>query len=1412
MILLALTDSPTDTRVLERMLKTRGEHGYDVEHADSVQAGLDMLDREAVDVILLHYPWQGAYDLAPLRQLVTRSGGAAVVVVGDRGEGFESAVLQAGAMDYLPRGRFDASLLQRCMRHAYERRQLQIALHDAMERYHQLVNATPDAIILTDMQGNILSLSPQALALHGYESAQEVIGKPAFDLLAPGACDDFENELRRALAGEPLDCEVTLQRRDGSTFIGELHAASLHDENGQPIGLITVTRDITDRLQQASDLQSARHDLTRLMTSIPDALWNAEVSQDGILTYRYISPVIERITGLKPEDYTPRSLNQFRSTFPDDREQVWSQLKPFYERRVDSVEMEYRIMMPNGGVRWVRDRRHSSPNPDGTLRIDAVLSDITEQRQVENAYRALVEQSLQELLIMQDDRVVYANPTAIKNSGFSLDEMLAMPAGEFYNLIHPDDRERVLRTSRARSTGRPAPNRQEFRVFVKDGSLRWVEVLTTLIEYRGRPSIQIVQFDITERKRAEERLRERFAIEELATTLSTRFINVSNDMVDDMVTAALQTIGKFIRVDQVYLYLLDSSSNQQGFSFVWNAEDETPAANPVELPSLDEQPWLQRQLERLETVIVERVSDLPAAAKKERAQWEAWGLVSVLEIPLVHAGKLVGHFGFAARHRVDWAYEDIRLLRLMGDVFVNVLDHRKMEQALRESESQYRLLADSVTDVISLHNLDASFVYISASGEKLIGMSMGQILSMHPDMLVHPEDLGKIREIALDKVQAGENVMVEWRCKSADGGWVWMESNLHILKDENGQPCRLLASSRNIQERKQSEEAEQAAKQERDRILISVPDALWSAEASPNGSWTYQYISPVIANLTGYTPAEILEDQRLSTRIIHHDDRPGVLYEFNRINMGIIQHLNLEYRVTHRDGSLRWVRDSQTAQRMNGVIRVDGVLSDITERKKAEEALQQAHDQLTFITATISDYLWSGEMDHLGVLKINYLSPVVEKLLGYTPDEVIGSGIEAWINKIDSADRSIFERFLKDILSTNRRSFATEYRIRRKDGSVCWVRDSVEVRQVADDRYLLNGVVTDITERKQTELQLQQANERLKQSITELEERNRQITMVNEMGDLMQSCLSTSDIFEVISSYGGRLFAGHSGAVFMLDERKRLVEAASVWGKALHSHLVYEPEQCWALRRGRVHVVENPGNDLDCGHIQSAGKHVYMCIPMIAHGETLGAFYLELDQGGMDDRYRQTASLVAERISLALANLKLQESLQSQSIRDALTGLYNRRYMEDAMEREIRQSARQDQPIGVIMMDLDHFKQFNDVHGHAAGDVLLAIFGEYLESSVRSGDIACRYGGDEFVVVLPNATLPDTVERATQIREGMKRLVVQYRGQTLGNITASMGISAFPEHGEDMEEILRAADNALYVAKDHGRDRVVIAG
>ncbi|MCL5999456.1 MAG: diguanylate cyclase, partial [Chloroflexi bacterium] len=304
-----------------------------------------------------------------------------------------------------------------------------------------------------------------------------------------------------------------------------------------------------------------------------------------------------------------------------------------------------------------------------------------------------------------------------------------------------------------------------------------------------------------------------------------------------------------------------------------------------------------------------------------------------------------------------------------------------------------------------------------------------------------------------------------------------------------------------------------------------------------------------------------------------------------------------------------------------------------------------------------------------------------------------------------------------------------------------------------------------------------QANEKLAGWVEELEQRTADITLLSRMGEMLQTCEKPDEAHAVIGQFAPRLFPAASGAVYLIDASRNYVTAAVSWGEASAQldECIFALSECWALRRGQIHLMQDQTSGLPCQHVEASRRIAFpsVCVPMMAQGEAQGVLHLEADEVPMPltEARQRLAQAVAEQLSLALANLKLRETLRHQSIRDPLTGLFNRRYLEETFERELQRAARNQSTLGVIMLDIDHFKRFNDTLGHEAGDALLHELGNFLATRIRGADIACRYGGEEFALILPDSPLEMSQRRAEELREGVAALRVAFQGRPLGSIT-----------------------------------------
>lgn len=351
--------------------------------------------------------------------------------------------------------------------------------------------------------------------------------------------------------------------------------------------------------------------------------------------------------------------------------------------------------------------------------------------------------------------------------------------------------------------------------------------------------------------------------------------------------------------------------------------------------------------------------------------------------------------------------------------------------------------------------------------------------------------------------------------------------------------------------------------------------------------------------------------------------------------------------------------------------------------------------------------------------------------------------------------------------------------------------------------------------RIRSERALAHNSRRLEEALAEAERAGTTLRNLSTLAELLQNCRDLDEAIMVIERALPPLLPRVSGSLSLINASRNIVEARMHWG-ARGPELgdaVFAPDDCWALRRSQPH----PGSDDQaapvCPHLVQAGVIAdrSLCLPLNSQGQVLGVLSV-CARDSIAPETRRLAATAADQLALALANLQLQASLRTQSIRDPLTGLFNRRYLEASLPRELLRAGRRKGGLSVLMFDLDHFKRYNDTQGHDAGDALLSAFGALLAQSCRGEDIPCRFGGEEFTLVLSDADHAQARARAEAIRKATAELVVRYRADTLPPATVSIGVASFPEHGDTPEVLFRMADQALYRAKQLGRNVVASAG
>ena len=366
-----------------------------------------------------------------------------------------------------------------------------------------------------------------------------------------------------------------------------------------------------------------------------------------------------------------------------------------------------------------------------------------------------------------------------------------------------------------------------------------------------------------------------------------------------------------------------------------------------------------------------------------------------------------------------------------------------------------------------------------------------------------------------------------------------------------------------------------------------------------------------------------------------------------------------------------------------------------------------------------------------------------------------------------------------------------------------------EARKIANERN---------NDHEQSELILRESSEKLASSLHAMEQRNREIMLLTELTSILQSCAATEEAFSILQTSGKQLFPGTCGNILLNDSGQEHLQSMVSWGEGSLTKKVFTVDNCWAIRRGQVYALEDSRQGLVCKHLQNdeiKESIASLCIPLMAQGETLGLFCVEFPLEAIEKNVspisasqRLLAIAFAEQSALALANIKLRKKLHEQSNSDVLTGLSNRRYLDNQLSRILKESALDSKPVSIILLDVDHFKIINDTYGHEVGDMVLQKLSGLFQESSRSKDIMCRLGGDEFLLVYPDMSLDKAIERAESLRAAASNLELSCQGKLIGPITLSLGVADAPAQGTTADKLVQAADKALYKAKEAGRNQV----
>jgi diguanylate cyclase (GGDEF)-like protein/PAS domain S-box-containing protein len=788
-------------------------------------------------------------------------------------------------------------------------------------------------------------------------------------------------------------------------------------------------------------------------------------------------------------------------------------------------------------------------------------------------------------------------------------------------------------------------------------------------------------------------------------------------------------------------------------------------------------------------------------------------LISPTRTLVTTAAQLAGG-DLSVRAHLSYDNGEFGQLAKSFDEMAAALEQR--QDYLRDSEEKYRTLANNINLGITLISSDYKILMTNAGQGTMFGKPHEDFVGKY--CFQEFEKRGEVCPHCpgAKTMATGEPMEVDTIGVHDDGTSHHAHVRTFPTFDSLGKVTGFVEVVEDTTASRLAAAALEEEKRQKEAILNNIPDIAWLKDKEGR----YLSVNEPFARASGISVQEMVGKNDLD---IWPLDLANKYRADDQEVMSSKDRKYFEEPLRDAEKGMIWLETIKTPilDDKQEVIGLTGIARDITPRRQMEEALRESETKYRLLAENARDCIWRMDLNQ----HITYASPAVQLLTGFTPEEFLSLGLD---QILPPASFQVAQEHLARLLEIERLekpplppSDTLEVEHRCKDGTTIWIEiQATLMRDPQGETTGLMGVSRDTTERRRARQALEQANEQLKALVQEAAAWSRQMALFNEMSDVLQSCQTSKEAFEAIGHFVPKFFPKDAGALYLLRDSKNLLNPVSAWGQPLPAEEVFAPDDCWAMRSGRTHRVDDPASALLCKHVSAADIPAtgYLCIPLTAQGESWGILHVRFFSGATPGREQEEletkqrlAVAIAENLALALANLKLRETLQTQAIRDPLTGLYNRRYLEETLDRELHRANRLKESLGVVMMDLDHFKDFNVTFSHAAGDALLIALAHTLTTEIRTEDIACRYGGEEFLLVMPGATLETAREQAEHLRQAVQALQVKYQDRILQSPGLSLGVAAIPDHGATSEEVIVAANAALYRAKKAGRNRVELA-
>ncbi len=625
--------------------------------------------------------------------------------------------------------------IQSVARDITERKSAEHALKESEEKYRTLVETSPDAITVTNLEGKVVMANQQALLMYGVKKEKDLLGMSAFELIAKDDVPQaMENLQKTLLEGHSGTLEYTLLRRDGTSYPAELNASVLKDAEGNPTAFIGVIRDISERKEAEAKYRS-------LFDSVPVGLFRT--TPDG--TILDVNPSLMHMLGF--DEMKPLLERKASSFYVDPKARKQWEIAVSKEEVVTGVQSKFRRV--DGEIIWVELTARAIRNKDGDVEYyEGTLEDITERkrseetvRESESKYRALVDQSLQGIVIFQDGQIVFSNPPVLDIVGLSMKELLDLPSEDVWRLIHPENREMVQQRMQDRFAGKKVPDRYEVRVQQKDGTLFWVDVWVKQIEYSGNPALQVTLIDITERKRAEQALKES----------EVKYRN----LVEQSLYGIVISQGHPPRI----FFANEAFAKMLGYS-----------------------------LEEILAMSTRKVKNLIHPSDQELVMKRVQKRLAGEEVPQQYEYRMLRKDG-----TVLWVEIFANLIEYEGEpaiqaAYMDITERKTAEAALQESEEKFRALVEELSDWVWEINLNGKITYTNNAVEDILGFSAGQVLGCTPCDFLRTEDVERAQQTFAELIEGKRPIRtLVIKFQHRDDSDVILEARGRPIFDEKGE-------------------------------------------------------------------------------------------------------------------------------------------------------------------------------------------------------------------------------------------------------------------------------------------------------------------------------------------------------------------------------------------------------------------------------------------------------------------------------------------------------------------------------------------------------------------------------------------------------------------------------------------------